>query len=112
MKRIFALILICLIIFVVLHRQRIFLRDPLATVTRDDAKVGGVQVMINYTNDILLQDGSKPQHRLYLVQNWNKVADGTNCPAAMHPVSWLHDRRGSGHRNEAGTRIPRPPLAV
>ena len=61
MKRIFALLLICLIVFIALRRQRIFLRDPLANVTRDGTAVGGVQVMINYTNDVLLQDGSKPR---------------------------------------------------
>ena len=53
MKRIFALLLICLIVFIALRRQRIFLRDPLANVTRDGTAVGGVQVMINYTNDVL-----------------------------------------------------------
>jgi hypothetical protein len=87
MKRIFALLLICLIVYVALHRQQVFLRDPLATVTRDGTQVGGVQVMINYTNDVLLQDGSKPQHRLYLVQNWNKVAEVPTAP--LKCMQWL-----------------------
>ena len=74
MKRILGLLLICLIVFVVVDRQRIFLRDPLATVARDGVKVGGVTVMINYSNDVLLEDGSKLQARIYIVQQWDKVA--------------------------------------
>ena len=75
MKKFLALVTLVLIVFVVLHRQRIFLRDPLATVTRDGVRVSGVTVMINYSNDVLLQDASAGKHRLYLVQNWNKQAE-------------------------------------
>ena len=75
MKKFLALITLGLIVFVVIYRQRIFLRDPLATVTRDGAKVSDVAVMINYSNDVLLQDASANKHRLYLVQNWNKQAE-------------------------------------
>ena len=80
MKRLFALALICVVVFVVVDRQRIFLRDPLATVTRDGVKVGGVAVMINYSNDVLLLDGSEPQSRSYLVQHWNEVAGVPTAP--------------------------------
>ncbi len=75
MKKFLAVITLALIVFVVIYRQRIFLRDPLATVTRDGVKVEGVAVMINYSNDVLLQDGSGGKRRLYLVQNWNKQAE-------------------------------------
>lgn len=74
MKKILALLTVVLIVFVVMHRQRLFLRDPLATVTRDGVKVSGVAVMINYSNDVLLQDASAGKRRLYLVQNWNRHA--------------------------------------
>ena len=75
MKKFLALIVLALVVFVVVYRQRIFLRDPLATVTRDGEKVSGVAVMINYSNDVLLQDHSAGKYRIYLVQNWNKQAE-------------------------------------
>jgi hypothetical protein len=75
MKKIVALAVLALLVFIVIYRQRIFLRDPLATVMRDGVKVSGVAVMINSTNDVLLQDHSAGRYRLYLVQNWNKQAE-------------------------------------
>jgi hypothetical protein len=75
MKKLLALVVLALVVFVIVYRQRIFLRDPLATVTRDGEKVSGVAVMINYSNDVLLQDHSAGKYRIYLVQNWNKQAE-------------------------------------
>ncbi len=75
MKKVLALLTLLLIVFVVVYRQRIFLRDPLASVTRDGVKVSGVVVMINASNDVLLEDRSAGKRRLYLVQNWNKTAE-------------------------------------
>jgi hypothetical protein len=80
MKKLIGLLVLCLIVFIVVYRQRIFLRDPLASVTRDGTPVADVQVMINYPNDILLQDHSAGRKRVYLVQNWNKVAEAPTVP--------------------------------
>lgn len=80
MKKIIGLILLAIIVFVVIYRQRIFLRDPLATVTRDGVKMGGVYTMINYSNDVLVDDSSGAVHRIYLVQNWNKVDATPTAP--------------------------------
>jgi len=74
MKKVLALIALASIVFVVVYRQRIFVRDPFASVSRDGAKVSDVAVMINYSNDVLLQDRSAGKYRLYLVQNWNGKA--------------------------------------
>ena len=74
MKRLLALVVLGIAVFVVIYRQRLFLRDPLATVTRNGVKVGGVGVMINYSNDVLLDDGSAHTRRLYLVQHGNAAA--------------------------------------
>jgi hypothetical protein len=73
-KKLLMLLTLGLVVFVAIYRQRIFLRDPLATVKRDGVKQGDVKVMINYTNDVLLDDASTSTRRLYVVQNWNKVA--------------------------------------
>ncbi len=110
MRRLFALVLICVVVFVVLYRQRIYLRDPLATVTRDGVKIGDVQTMINYSNDVLIQDGSKPEHRLYLVQNWNKTTEVPTAPLkCVMGVACMTDAdQASATKLEIGSRGRRP----
>lgn len=63
---------LALVVFVAIYRQRIYVWDPLATVSRDGVKQGGVRVMINFSNDTLIDDKSRDMWRIYLVQNWNK----------------------------------------
>ena len=72
MKKILVLLTVSLVVFVVIYRQRVYVWDPIATVTRDGVKQGGVRVMINFTNDTLIDDKSTDKRRIYLVQNWNK----------------------------------------
>ena len=74
MKKILALILLLFVVFLVVNRRRVYLRDPLAKVSRDGVAVSGVKVLINYPNDVLLDDQSVTgQRRLYLVQHWNQT---------------------------------------
>lgn len=73
MKKIFLLLIVALVIFVFVERQRIFVWDPIATVSRDGVKQGSVRAMINYSNDVLLDDNSTDKRRIYLVQNWDKT---------------------------------------
>jgi hypothetical protein len=79
-KKLLLLLLVALVVFVVVYRQRIYVWDPLATVSRDDLKQGSVRVMINYSNDVLMDDGSTNIRRIYLVQNWNKAARFSTGP--------------------------------
>jgi hypothetical protein len=72
MKRIFLLLTLGLVVLVVVWRQRIFLWDPLASVERGGAKQAPVRVMINYSNDVLMDDASTGQHVFYLVEHWNQ----------------------------------------
>ncbi len=74
MKKLLTLLVVVLVVFVVIYRQRVFLWDPIAHVTRDGVKVDGVRTLINYSNDVLLQDSSAGKSRIYIVQNWDKVA--------------------------------------
>jgi hypothetical protein len=60
-----------LVVFVAVFRQRIFLRDPLGKVERNDVAQDGARVYINYSNDVLVEDGST--HGFLLVQNWNGI---------------------------------------
>ena len=75
MKKILLLIVLGLVVFIVIHRQRIFLWDPIASVTRTGIKQGSVRVMINYSNDVLIDDASTNKRRIYLVQNWNRLPE-------------------------------------
>ncbi len=87
MKRLLALVLVCAVVFAVMHRLRLYVWDPVAKVTRDGDPVSGARVMINYPNDVLLQDGSAGRQRIYLVQHWNKVAETPTAPVRC--LRWL-----------------------
>lgn len=71
MKKLLLLLGVALMVFVVTYRQRIYVWDPLATVSRDGVKQGSVRVMINYSNDIMMDDDSTNIRRIYLVQGWD-----------------------------------------
>ena len=68
------------VVFVAVYRQRLFLRDPLGTVRRNGVTLAGTSVMINYANDVLLDDASNGSRRLYLLQHDNGAA---GIPTAM-----------------------------
>ena len=60
-----------LVILIAVFRQRIFVRDPLAKVEKNQIAQHGMRVYINYSNDILLEDATANQR--YLVEGWNSV---------------------------------------
>ena len=84
MKKIILLLVVVAVMFVVWSRQRLYVRDPLGSVMRDGVKEAGAQVLINYSNDVLLQNYNAPMYVL-LVQHGNRV--GT--PAEMHCVAYV-----------------------
>jgi hypothetical protein len=112
LRKIFGLLVLVLVVFVVIYRQRIFLWDPLASVTRDGVKVRGVRTMINYSNDVLLQDSSAGKKRMYLVQNWNKVAEVPTAPVkCLQGLGCLTDAdQASASALEVGSRGRREPF--
>lgn len=86
MKKILVVFAVALAVFVFVCRERIYVWDPLAGVTRDGVKQDGVRVMINYSNDVLVDDASTATRRIYLVQNWNKTAE---YATALHCIEFL-----------------------
>ena len=74
MKKLLLLLGLAMVAFVVLYRQQLYVWDPLATVTRDGINQSSVRVMINFANDILMDDTSISPRRIYLVQHWNETA--------------------------------------
>jgi hypothetical protein len=84
MKKIILLLVVVAVVFVVWSRQRLYVRDPLGSVMRDGVKEAGAQVLINYSNDVLVQNYNAPMY-VQLVQHGNRV--GT--PAEMHCVAYV-----------------------
>jgi hypothetical protein len=60
-----------LVVFVMVFRQRIFVRDPLGKVERNGAAQDGERLYINYSNDVLVEDAAA--HQFVLVQGWNAL---------------------------------------
>jgi len=92
MKKLFLLAFVVILVLVLLHRQRVFVRDPLVTVYTsalpngaDAMKQSGVQVYINYSNDVLLIKEGSGGYTL-LVQHWNRTP-GT--PVRLRCIHWM-----------------------
>ena len=60
MKKLIALLVLLAVVFVVVERKRVYVRDVLANTARDGDKVDGEQVYINYYNDVLLENDNPP----------------------------------------------------
>lgn len=56
---------------IVVYRERIFLRDPLAHVEVNGQAQQNLRVFINYSNDVMVQ--SPDLATSYIVQGWNKL---------------------------------------
>ena len=112
MKKLLLLLAVALVVFVVVYRQRIYVWDPLATVSRDGVKQGGVRVMINYSNDILMDDGSTTIRRIYIVQQWNKAAQFFTGPLrCIEYLACMTDAdQATGDKVEPGSRGRREPF--
>ena len=112
MKKLLLLLVVALVVFVVVYRQRIYVWDPLATVSRDGVKRGSIRVMINYSNDILMDDGSTNIRRIYLVQQWNKVAQFSTGPLrCIEYLACMTDAvHATGEKLEPGSRGRREPF--
>jgi hypothetical protein len=85
-----------LLVLILINRERVFVRDPLATVYRNDAKLDGAQVFINYSSDVLLerdtdtagtQSLSNPAvSSETLIQGWDKTP---GVPTILHCIRWM-----------------------
>ena len=84
MKMILLVVFLVVMGFVWVNRQRVYVRDPLGSVVRDGVKEQGAQVLINYSNDVLLQNYNAPMY-VTLVQHGDRV--GT--PRTLHCVAYV-----------------------
>jgi hypothetical protein len=90
-KKFLLLIFVGLFVLLVLNRQRAFLRDPLATVYKNEVKQSGVQVYINFSNDVLLEQDSDSGSFRTLVQGWNKMPGTPLRLICLHWMACLTD---------------------
>lgn len=54
------------------NRERVYIRDPVAAVYRNDVKQDGTEVYFNFSNDVLLQPISDPARQRIVLQHWNR----------------------------------------
>jgi hypothetical protein len=85
MKTTLTVLVVLFFVALIYYRQRVYVRDPLATVYRNDVQQSGVEVFINYSNDVLLEQDTGPTPYRILVQNWNKMP-GT--PLTLTCLRW------------------------
>ena len=86
MKTILLLVFVVLLALIFVNRQRVYVRDPLATVYKSEVRQSGVQVFINYSDDVLLEQDAGPGSYRILVQGWNRMP-GT--PAVLKCIRWM-----------------------
>jgi len=91
MKTILIMAFVVLLALIVLNRQREYLRDPLATVYRNNVKQDGVEVYQNYSNDILLIKEDDPGADRILVQEWNQMPATPERLTCIHWMACLTD---------------------
>jgi hypothetical protein len=89
MKKLILLLIVLFIVFVAIERQRLYLRDPLATVTRDGVKEDGAQVYINFSNDVLIENDHAPMY-VTVIQHDNHVGTPVALKG-MHYIAYLAD---------------------
>jgi len=73
-----------LVVFVVVERKRVFVRDPLASVTRAGDKVSGEQVYINFYNDVLLENDNPPMLVMIVEQG-----QPLGIPTKLRCIHWV-----------------------
>jgi hypothetical protein len=71
LKKILIVGALLFVVFAVVFRQRIFVRDPLGSVERNGVAQDGARLFINYSNDVLVEDA--PRHQFVLVQGWSAL---------------------------------------
>jgi hypothetical protein len=86
MKAIAVVVLVVLVMWTAFNRERIFVRDPVASVYRNGVKQQGVEVYLNFSNDILMQKKSDPPSPPTILQHWDQAPE---IPVGLVCMRWL-----------------------
>lgn len=84
MKKWIALAAVVVVVLAAYNRNRLYVRDPLGSVTRNGAKESGTQVYVNYSNDALIENDNSPAYTL-LVQHNSRAGS----PVELRCLHWL-----------------------
>ncbi len=84
MKKFIAVLVLLLVVFVVVERKRVYVRDVVASATRDGQKVDGEQVFINYDNDVLLENDNPPM-TLMAIEHGQPIG----VPVKLRCIHWV-----------------------
>jgi len=84
LKKWIALAVVVIITLAAYNRNRLYVRDPLGSVTRSGTKEPGAQVFINFSNDVLLENDNAPAYILLLQHN-----NHAGSPVELHCLHWL-----------------------
>ena len=84
MRKLLLLLVAIAAIFAFINRDRLFVRDPLGSVTRNGVKEHGAQVYLNYANDVLLENDNAPMY-FYILQQGQPVG----APDALKCIHYL-----------------------
>jgi hypothetical protein len=84
MKKVILILVLIAIVFIAVMRNRLFLRDPFATVFIDGEKQSGTQVYINFQNEVFLENDNPPAF-IKVIQHNNHIGP----PTEMHGMHWL-----------------------
>jgi hypothetical protein len=87
-KKVVALVVLVLVIFVVYNRNRLYVRDPLGSMTRDGVKQDGAQIFINFQNEVLIENDNAPAYLLLVQQGQIGTPKSLSC---MHWIACLAD---------------------
>ena len=85
MKKFLVLLFVVFVAFILINRERVFVRDPLASVTRNGIAESGTQVFINYTNDVLLENDNAP---MYVTLIEARTPQVVGIPVGLKCVHW------------------------
>ena len=99
MKKLLVLAFLVIMALILTHRQRVFVRDPLATVYESAPnqsaalakKQHGIQVYINYSNDVLLLHEDQPHPYSLVIQHWNMTPGTPLRLRCVHLMACLTD---------------------
>lgn len=84
MKKVIAIIVLLFVVFVAYNRNRLYIRDPFASVMVDGEKQSGTQIYINFQNEVFLENDNPPTF-IKVVQHNNHIG----APTEMHGMHWV-----------------------
>jgi hypothetical protein len=103
LKKIWIGGLVVLVLVLVVFRQRLYLRDPIARVERNGSKQAGMRVYLNYYNDIIVEDVARNQRYLVQAENGMPLVPGVPLHlGCLRAMACLTDRNFASTRSLGG----------